>query len=83
MEAFHKLWAKYCDKIGKQQPLPNWYEAWFEFDPKTVFSDKPITEIKKKIHIDPTFTNSDPAIALKVCKNKMSYKFNRRPLWAL
>ena len=23
---YNKLWAKYCGKIGKQQPLPNWYE---------------------------------------------------------
>ena len=22
-----------CEKDGKQQPLPNWYETWF--DPKT------------------------------------------------
>ncbi len=35
-EALYKLWAKYCVKVGKQQPLPNWYETWFEFDPKTV-----------------------------------------------
>ena len=34
-----------------------------------VFSDKQITEMKKKMHIDPIFTNSDPKIALKVCKN--------------
>ena len=48
---------------------------------KVVFSDKQITEIKKKMHIDPIFTYSDPEIALKVCKNKQRFKFNRRPLW--
>ena len=47
---------------------------------KVVFSDKQITEIKKKMHIDPIFTYSDPEIALKVCKNKQRFKFNRRPL---
>ena len=47
---------------------------------KVVFSDKQITEIKKKMHIDPIFTYSDPEIALKVCKNKLRFKFNRRPL---
>ena len=50
---------------------------------KVVFSDKQITEIKKKMHIDPIFTYSDPEIALKVCKNKQRFKFNRRPLWEL
>ena len=48
---------------------------------KVVFSDKQITEIKKKMHIDPILTYSDPEIALKVCKNKLRFKFNRRPLW--
>ena len=47
---------------------------------KVVISDKQITEIKKKMHIDPIFTYSDPEIALKVCKNKQRFKFNRRPL---
>ena len=47
---------------------------------KVVFSDKQITEIKKKMHIDPIFTYSDPEIALKVCRNKQRFKFNRRPL---
>ena len=47
---------------------------------KVVFSDKPITEIKKKMHIDPIFTYSDSEIALKVCRNKQRFKFNRRPL---
>ena len=48
---------------------------------KVVFSDKQITEIKKKMHIDPIFTYSDSEIALKVCRNKQRFKFNRRPLW--
>ena len=47
---------------------------------KVVFSDKPITEIKKKMHIDPIFTYSDSEIALKVCRNKERFKFNRSPL---
>ena len=47
---------------------------------KVVFSDKQITEIKKKMHIDPIFTYSDPEIALKVCRNKQRFKFNHRPL---
>ena len=47
---------------------------------KVVFSDKPITEIKKKMHIDPIFTYSDSEIALKVCRNKQRFKFNRSPL---
>ena len=47
---------------------------------KVVFSDKQITEIKKKMHIDPIFTYSDSEIALKVCRNKQRFKFNRRPL---
>ena len=47
---------------------------------EVVFSDKQISEIKKKMHIDPIFTYSDPEIALKVCKNKLRFKFNRRPL---
>ena len=47
---------------------------------KVVFSDKPITEIKKKMHIDPIFRYSDSEIALKVCRNKQRFKFNRRPL---
>ena len=45
-------------KIGKQQPLLNWYETWFKFDPnmyKIAFSDIRITEIKKKMHIDIQF----------------------------
>ena len=46
---------------------------------KVVFSDKQITEIKKKMHIDPIFTYSDPEIALKVCRNKLRFKLNRRP----
>ena len=36
---------------------------------KVVFSDKQITEIKKKMHIDPILTYCDPEIALKVCRN--------------
>ena len=48
---------------------------------KVVFSDKPITEIKKKMHIEPIFTYSDSEIALKVCRNKQRFKFNRSPLW--
>ena len=47
---------------------------------KVVFSDKQITEIKKKMHIYPIFTYSDSEIALKVCRNKQRFKFNRRPL---
>ena len=35
-KALYKLWAKYCGKVGKQQPLPNWYETWLKFDPKNV-----------------------------------------------
>ena len=46
---------------------------------KVVFSDKQITEIKKKMHIDPIFTYFDPEIALKVCRNNLRFKFNRRP----
>ena len=46
---------------------------------KSVFSDKQITEIKKKMRIDPIFTYSDSEIALKVCRNKQRFKFNRRP----
>ena len=48
---------------------------------KIVFSDKQITEIKKKMHIDLIFTYPDSEIALKVCRNKQRFKFNRRPLW--
>ena len=33
---YNKLWAKYCGKIGKQQPLPNWYETCHKFDPKNI-----------------------------------------------
>jgi hypothetical protein len=47
---------------------------------KSVFFDKQIIEIKKKMHIDPIFTFSDSEIALKVCRNKQRIKFNRRPL---
>ena len=47
---------------------------------KSAFSDKQIIEIKKKMHIDPIFTYSDSEIALKVCRNKQRFKFNRRPL---
>ena len=36
---------------------------------KVAFSDKQITEIKKKMHIDLIFTYSHPEIALKVCRN--------------
>ena len=52
---------------------------------KGVFSDKQITEIKKKMHmhIDPIFTYSDSEIALKVCRNKQRFKFNHRPLWGV
>ena len=50
---------------------------------KVVFSDKQITEIKKKMHIDPIFTYSDSEIALKVCRNKQRFKFNRRPLCSI
>ena len=49
---------------------------------KVAFSDKQITEIKKKMHIDPIFTYSDSEIALKVCRNKQRFKFNRKPLTA-
>ena len=37
---------------------------------KVAFSDIQITEIKKKMHMDPIFTYSDSEIALKVCRNK-------------
>ena len=47
---------------------------------KVEFSDKQITEIKKKMHIDPIFTYSDSEIASKVCRNKQRFKFNRSPL---
>ena len=47
---------------------------------KVVFPDKQITEIKKKMHIDPIFTYSDSEIALKVSRNKQRFKFNRRTL---
>ena len=47
---------------------------------KSAFSDKQIIEIKKKMHIDPIFTYSDSEIALKVCRNKQRFKFNRRLL---
>ena len=47
---------------------------------KDVFSDKQITEIKKKIHIDYIFTYSDSEIALKVCRNKQTFIFNYRAL---
>ena len=43
---------------------------------KVVFSDKPITEIKKNMHIDTIFTYSDSEIALKVCRNKQRFKFS-------
>ena len=36
---------------------------------KVAFSDKLITEIKKKMHIDTTFTYFDSEIALKVFRN--------------
>ena len=36
MEALYKMSAKYCDKVGKQQPLPNWYGTWLKLDPKNV-----------------------------------------------
>jgi len=83
-EALHKLWAKYCDKlinsnlclIDMEHDLDLTLKLY-----KVVFSDKQITEIKKKMHTDPIFTYSDPEIALKVCKNKLRFKFNRRPLW--
>ena len=45
---------------------------------KVAFSDKQITEIKKKMHIDTTFTYFDSDIALKVCRNKQTFKFNYR-----
>ena len=48
---------------------------------KVVLSDKQITEIKKKMHIYPIFAYSDSEIALKVCRNKQRFKFNRSPLW--
>ena len=35
-----------------------------------------IIETKKKKHIDPNFTYSDSEIALKVCRNKQTFKFN-------
>ena len=47
---------------------------------KVAFSDKQITEIKKKMHIDTTFTYFDSEIALKVCRNKLRFKFNRSPV---
>ena len=47
---------------------------------KVVFSDKQITEIKKKLYVDPIFTCSDSEIALRVWRNKQRFKFNRRPL---
>ena len=47
---------------------------------KVAFSDKQITEIKKKMHIDPIFTYSDSEIALKVCRNKQRFKLNCGPL---
>ena len=47
---------------------------------KVVFSDKQIAEIKRKMHIDNIFTYSDSEIALKVCRNKLRIKLNRRPL---
>ena len=47
---------------------------------KVIFSDKEITEIKKKIHIDPISMYSDSEIALKVCRNKQRFKLNRSPL---
>ena len=47
---------------------------------KVVFSDKQIIETKKKMHIDPIFTYSDPEIALKICRNKQRFKFKPRPL---
>ena len=47
---------------------------------KVAFSDKQITEIKKKMHIDTTFTYFDSEIALKVCRNKQRIKFNPSPL---
>ena len=50
---------------------------------KVVFSYKQITEIKKKMHIDHIFTYSDPEIALKVYRNKLRIKLNRRPLWGV
>jgi hypothetical protein len=50
---------------------------------KVVFSDKQITEIKRKMHIDNIFTYSDSEIALKVCRNKLRIKLNRRPLCAI
>ena len=43
---------------------------------KVVFSDKQITEIKKKMQIDPIFTYSDSKIAFKVCMNKQRFRFN-------
>ena len=46
---------------------------------KVVFSDKQITEIKEKMHIDPSFTHSDSEIALKVCMNIQRFQFNREP----
>ncbi len=36
---------------------------------KVLFSDKQITKIKKKMHIDPILTYSDPEIAWKICRN--------------
>ena len=47
---------------------------------KVVFSDKEITEVKKKMNLDPIFAFSDSEIALKVFRNKQRFKFNRRPL---
>ena len=47
---------------------------------KVVFSNKQITEIKKKMHIDLIVTCSDSEIALKVCRNKQRFKLNRSPL---
>ena len=35
-KALYKLWAENSGKIGKQQPLPNWYGPWLEFDLKSV-----------------------------------------------
>ena len=62
----YKLWPKYCGKIGKEQP--NDLNLTLKMY-KVVFSDKQITEIKKKLHIDPIFTYSHSEIALKSCRN--------------
>ena len=50
---------------------------------KLVFSDKQITENKKKMRIDPIFTYSDSEIEFIVWRNKQGFKFNRRPLCVL